>query len=349
MLKKTVISNSAFVCLLHSCAVFLCKKHYKSLHNAIDRALAAFEIPPKRSIRWRLIYDRFRYQIEPDEYFMFGFANLNANGKREYIGSYERKELVHRLTLRPDDRTRVFSLTQNKYLTYLLLKDYYRREILLLNKEDDLIPFVDFLNRKENLILKPQGASLGDDVRLIRLSEIPDVKAFFDELMKVRSWIVEEIVVQAEEMAGFHPQSLNTVRLVTLLFRGDVVFLFGCLRMGTGDSVVDNTAQGGLGAAIDVDTGIVISAGMDKKGHSFLLHPDTGKQIIGFSVPRYEELKEMTVKLAKLLSEMKYVAWDCALTPKGWCLIEANSAGHLTNQAREKRGYRRMFEQYYLQ
>ncbi len=347
MLGKSGFSHSVLICFFRSCTTFLRKKKYKKFHDQIDQALSDFESVPSVSIRWRLIYDRYRYQIEPYEYFLFGFSDLNAKGKREYIGSYERKELIKKLSNRSEERKQVSTITRNKYLTYLLLQEYYHREIILLNKEEDYDLFADLLHRKGKAILKPQGASLGDDIRLINLSEILDLRTYFDDILKVRSWLVEEVVVQTKEMADFHPSSINTVRLMTLLFREEVVFLFGCLRMGTGNNIVDNTSHGGLGAAIDVNTGTVISAGMDKKGHTFLFHPDTGKQIIGFTIPRYEELRDLTVKLAHLMSDVTYIAWDFALIEEGWCLIEANSSGHLTNQAREKKGYRKMFEQYY--
>lgn len=346
---KSFFSHSVLICFLRTCVTFIRKKKYKKFHDRIDKVLSDFETVPSASIKWCLIYDRYRYKIDPSEYFLFGFARLNAKGKREYIGSHERKELVKRLSGPREERKHVSTITRNKYLTYLLLQDYYRREVILLNKEEDYDLFADLLHRKGKVILKPQGASLGEDVRLVSLTDIQDTRAYYDDLLNVRSWLAEEVVVQTEEMAGFHPKSVNTVRLMTLLFREEVVFLLGCFRMGVGNSIVDNFSHGGLGAAIDVDTGIVISAGMNKKGHSFLFHPDTGKQIIGFAVPRYEELKNLTEKLAHLMPEVNCIAWDFALTADGWCLIEANSSGHLTSQAWEKKGYRQMFEQYYLQ
>jgi len=80
-----------------------------------------------------------------------------------------------------------------------------------------------------------------------------------------------------------------------------------------------------------------------------LHHPDTGIQIIGAQIPKWEELLALVEELVKIIPEQKYVGWDLALTTNGWCMIEGNDRAMLTGvQMCEQRGIRQLINQTFL-
>ena len=147
---------------------------------------------------------------------------------------------------------------------------------------------------------------------------------FLSRLLKDGIGILEEVVVQHPKMASLCPSSVNTCRIATLLGdkRQGIVYAF--LRIGNG-KVMDNVDCGGMAARIDLDTGKLLTVGADKQGNTFIKHPITNTSIIGFEIPFWKEAKEMCLKASEKFPEMRYVAWDVAITPDGPTFIEGNS------------------------
>lgn len=93
--------------------------------------------------------------------------------------------------------------------------------------------------------------------------------------------------------------------------------------MGNNTSV-DNVHMGGLCTLVDVNSGIVISRALDKHFREYVNHPVTGKQIVGFSIPMWDRVRELAIQAAAITPEMRYTSWDIAVTPNGPILIEGN-------------------------
>ena len=65
-------------------------------------------------------------------------------------------------------------------------------------------------------------------------------------------YMVEEIIKQHPIMKAIHPQSVNTLRIFTIIDREGVPHIgLPILRAGLGDSVTDNTSSGGLYFIVD--------------------------------------------------------------------------------------------------
>jgi len=67
--------------------------------------------------------------------------------------------------------------------------------------------------------------------------------------------------------------------------------------------------------------------GRMENGRSTMFHPDSGCQILGMRLPRWEELRALGLALAERMPEQKYISWDFALTDNGWVVVEGNCAG----------------------
>ena len=118
------------------------------------------------------------------------------------------------------------------------------------------------------------------------------------------------------------------------------------MRVGIGSSIVDNAGSGGIIAPVDPETGIVTQQGITEHGKYYLRHPDTGVVFPGFQVPKWNEAVRFVNDLANVLgSGAGYVGWDCALTEKGWIMLEGNLYGQFGDQYATKIGDKNELEE----
>ena len=92
-------------------------------------------------------------------------------------------------------------------------------------------------------------------------------------------------------MAVLHKESVNTLRIHTICFDGDVTVFHPYIRIGRGKSVVDNAGSGGVFTSCNPETGEVLTV-VDEYGNIYTNRPDTGFPLIGFMVPYWKEAKE---------------------------------------------------------
>ena len=65
------------------------------------------------------------------------------------------------------------------------------------------------------------------------------------------------------------------------------------LRVGRKGSHVDNWGSGGVGYDFDIETGVCVGYGRDKKNNPYIFHPDSNIQMVGYRLPDYEQLKKI--------------------------------------------------------
>ena len=87
----------------------------------------------------------------------------------------------------------------------------------------------------------------------------------------------------------------------------------------------DNMSLGGIGAQIDVETGVVCSSGRDFNFHAFTHHPISGAQILGLQIPHWEQAVSLVKEAHKRLPQCMLYGWDIAITETGVDIVEANS------------------------
>lgn len=313
----------------------------------IDQTIDLFVPPEKkadskyiRRIRRDMYISKLVYQVNYREYFLFHFDGLNREGRKQFIGDIERWELCEKVET--GDTMHIF---QNKYETYLRFQPFYGRKVIQVLSEEDYGEFEAFFDSYPQFMVKACDQSCGRGIyRVDKSTGKWDKQTLFDQIVKDGGAVLEECIVQASEMGKFHPNSVNTIRFATFAEDGKVTKLFAFMRMGRGDSAVDNCGAGGIFASADMKTGILATSGVTESGEEYLSHPESGEEIIGFRIPRWDELNETAEKLALKIPEHKYCSWDFALTDAGWVLVEANSRGQFVFQYAEKKGCRELIE-----
>ena len=274
-------------------------------------------------------------QFIPSEYFLFHLEERSQKERETFIGYTERKQICD---LTPKE---VWMKLSDKYQAYQLFRPYYHRDMIEVKGEADREQFFAFCRTHHVCMVKVLRGTMGRGIYKIDADETRTPEQLFDWILGLGDCVIEECIRQSEEMAAFHAQSVNTIRIVTYLKDDKVEKLFAVFRMGVGDNVVDNAGAGGIIAAVDVETGVVSSCGYREDGTTYDTHPDTGKHIQGSQIPRWDDLLALVDRLAFVLPEQPFVGWDLALTDDGWVMIEGNQYPSFTGiQMCTQRGIR---------
>lgn len=188
-------------------------------------------------------------------------------------------------------------------------------------------------------IVKPCDGKLGQGIfKTYKDADHKDDRKLFENCVKSRM-LVEQCIEACDELKAFHPQSLNTLRVVTIANRERACVFSGVFRTGVGKSVVDNTHQGGVSAQIDVVGGIVETDGANTSGERFSHHPDSGIAIKGFKIPKWDAIVETCCEAAKV-TDNPITGWDVVVNSDGKVeLIEGNYGPDMDMmQTRYKKG-----------
>ena len=204
-------------------------------------------------------------------------------------------------------------------------KEWIPRKWIVVKENTDPDELYALCRNQKEMIWKPLEGSSGQGIRKYQPEDWKDGgEAFKNRMLQDGTGILEEVVIQHPKMASLCPTSVNTCRIATLLGDKQQGIVYAFLRIGNG-KVMDNVDCGGMAARIDLESGKLLTVGADKAGNTFIKHPITNMSIIGFQIPFWEEAKDMCLKAAQKFPEMRFVAWDVAITPDGPTFIEGNS------------------------
>lgn len=287
-----------------------------------------------------------KYRFSYGEYFRFHLKNKSDIERRSFVSDSDIVLYVDRL-----NEPRNHRFFTNKALAATTFANFFQREYCECKSANDAETLAHFLIRHKKVIVKPIASCAGIGIKLVELSDERSASEVARELIneycasKYSGAIIEELIVQDERMAALHPESVNTVRITTIRLNDRTVIFHPNLRIGRGDSVVDNAGAGGILAPVDSETGRVIAAG-DKNGFFYKTHPETGVQLEGFEVPCWQEAVEFVGKLAQVVPSNRCTGWDIALSKTGWVLVEANSRGQWGGQIVLQQGFRDEIESY---
>ena len=261
-----------------------------------------------------------RYNAGYVDYKIAQMYKLNDEQRKTVITRGISNEIVRRMN--PKEYWHLFD---DKTQFNELFREWIPRKWLRIDDSTDTEALFSLCRNNTQLIGKPLEGSSGVGIRKYVSEDWSDgPEAFLKKLKEDGIGILEEMVIQHPRMSSLCPTSVNTCRIATL--KGDkkqgIVYAF--LRIGNG-KVMDNVDCGGMAARIDLESGKLLTVGADKQGNTFIKHPMTNTSIIGFTIPFWEEAKKMCMEAAEKVPEMRFIAWDVAITENGPTCIEGNS------------------------
>ena len=301
-------------------------------------------------------YDYWQYGIGTTEEFYHEQLGATDEKKRQYITFRDRFNYIDFLNKKED-----MHLLRNKWHAYQLLKDAYKREVLLLEGEQDYSAFEAFCHRHPIFVVKPVGLGGSRGVHKVDVGDA-DLHTLFDQLFAEteatnshcncgidKGVLVEEVIEQGEEMAVYHPASVNSVRMHTInLGDGDIRLWYPFIRIGVGGNFISSATTGGIIACINAGTGVVETTGFDKLGRITDVHPDTHFSIKGIKIPQWRQLCDKAFELSNRLPTLRYIGWDFVYNKDGeWIIMEGNENAEISSpQLIYHRGMREEFEQF---
>lgn len=175
---------------------------------------------------------------------------------------------------------------------------------------------IDILCQQEYFIIKPSVNSHGGaGIKLIR-NRITQPEAESLITGYKGDFIAQEIIEQHPETAKFNPQSLNTIRVISLFLNGRVTVLKSALRCGQNGVEVDNATSGGLMIKIK-EGGALENFGVDARLEK-IFETHNGVKIEGQKITSFPKLEEIVKKYhPKLYPTLHLIAWDFAIDKNG--------------------------------
>ena len=170
------------------------------------------------------------------------------------------------------------------------------------------------------------------------------------QILSETRYLLQSTIRQHPQMRLLHPESLNTIRLVTIRNpkTGEPDVFPSILRIGTGKSIVDNTSQGGLAVGINIENGRLKDFGFYKPsfGTKVSVHPDSNVKFSEFIIPFFEECKRQAVFLHSMLPSIHSIGWDIAVGPSGPVFVEGNDNWEINGPQICNGGLKKLFLSY---
>ncbi|MGM9879552.1 MAG: sugar-transfer associated ATP-grasp domain-containing protein [Bacilli bacterium] len=294
------------------------KKRKEIVEETIEKYTKSFNLSKKDKKRLKkdMIYCRVFYNLSFKEYFLFGFKNKCHFKRKNFIANMNRQNYLYLLGEKEGQE-----ILNDKYKSYEILKKFYKRELIKIG-ENNYTEFQKFIKKYPVFVKKPIDSSFGKGIELIDSKDFKNPKTLFSYLLEDGDVILEERIIQHEKMASLHPESLNTLRIVTYRDENDQVFIhLPFIKIGRGSSFVDNGGAGGMFARINPETGELITDGKDENNTVYEYHPDTNIKIKGFKIPSWEKAVSLAKDAALAFDKTRYIGWDVAIDKDGNPLI----------------------------
>ena len=274
------------------------------------------------SVLLDMIWCNLRYgAMDSRDYWLFEFFKKSASERNSFFT----KRRYFRLIKKFDRKT--FVQMCEKDFMYKEFKDFIKRDWLLVNQNSSEDTILSFIKEHGKVLVKPVSDEQGKGVCKIEPLEKDKIKELVEHRNE-KPFLLEEVLVNHPELDKINSNSLNTLRIFTIVPKGEKPKVISVsLRCGVGKTAVDNWGAGGICYPVDLNYGIVFSYGKNKKGVEFAVHPETDIQMIGMKIPYYREAIQLALQSTTYNPNVLYAGCDVAITPNGPELIELNFPG----------------------
>lgn len=289
----------------------------KSLNKAKERSGKC-----KAWLFMDMLWCALRYGAGYHDYVMFGFYDMNGKHRDTYVTRVRNKRMItlvnNPVTADIFDHKASFDTRFREYLGRdFLVVDSMTREQL-----------AEFMKDKPHVFAKPDVGESGKGIQRLKREDFKDIDAMYEYLKDGNFGVVEEELHQHEALTRLYPHAINTMRIVTLLTgtpgNWQAQCIYAVIKTGAGGKFVDNLENGGLFCPIDLETGKINGVGHTSALQTLEKQPDTDITLIGYEIPYVKEAIELCKKAALEEPGMRFVGWDCAVTPNGPAIIEGN-------------------------
>lgn len=253
-----------------------------------------------------------------NDFFQYNFYKRSYAERKTFIVGRKWKKIL----LKCNGSTKI-ELFDDKLKFNAKFNDFLNRDWVDVDKAD-YKSILEFIYNHDAFFVKQNIGSGGNGIVKYNSKDIRDVEDFY-KIINGKSLLLEEAINQHESLAEFNPSSVNTIRVVTIRDKSEVHKMDAVLRMGNGEKSTDNFHQHGLAMKLDVNTGEVVSAAIDKSNNKYEYHPVSNKKLLGYVVPNWDKVIDTVTRASKVSEDVRYVGWDVAILDNGEVsIIEGN-------------------------
>lgn len=206
-----------------------------------------------------------------------------------------------------------FDLKRPRTITKKVATRYYDGDMNLVTRDESIKLCME---AGQFVIKGSTNSGSGRDVKFYDCGQTSDrenIGRLFDSFED--NFIIQAILKQHPDMARLHPKSLNTIRVQSFFFKNDVHILSAQLRIGDGDSRVDNVSAGGFACNLDI-TGKLSSKAVNRKSEWIDTLPN-GITLRDITVPSIDKLFHIVKKKHSKLPYFGLIGWDFAIDDVG--------------------------------
>ncbi len=340
--QKKLIASSRFFRAYQE--AILRKNEQKRFLAEADKEISSLpDTDVKAKIRKAYVSDLKKYMFNFSEwYYQYSLYGKPESEKSSYISRSCAQKWYRRLVTR---EMRELFYSKPLFINRFTPPGYIRRKTMTVGASTSAADLKTHFSDSQ-IIVKPMAGSLGNGVYKLSTTGFTDKdwSTLLGRCISENAFI-EQCIEGDNAMQQFHPQSLNTIRLVTAWSERGAHAFGSFVRFGRGDSVIDNAHGGGVYCTVNLSDGSIMTDAFDVDGNCFENHPDTGIRFKGFIIPRWEEIVT-TCCTAHNSVDIPFVGWDVCINKGGEIeFIEGNHAPDMDIiQGPLKTGFRLQFE-----
>lgn len=322
---------------------------------------------PERKSLARIVYEVMslwlRYREIPRHYFSRYLFKRNKNNIADFLPD----KFLYRIKLHFNEK-RAREVVENKlYFDFFYsqfqipvaeIKMYNHRHVFVIHRQPHVVTNVEeFSSLLEDLLKNESGESLfvkktywsygGANIYKVSLGDLQNqefIGDIYKEVIKT-GYLFQEVVKQHAHLNALNVSCLNTLRMDTFIDKdGSTEIISAYFKTNIKNSYIDNETKGGCEVPVDLATGR-----LGKYGHLTLkynglhiptMHPVTKVEFENYQIPFFAEAKELVLKVARLVPNLRLMGWDVAISEKGPVLIEGNSDYNISASDLAYQGYK---------
>lgn len=275
-----------------------------------------------------VVYSWFRYGASDEDFVTLEFYRKNSREKQRWITSRKNNNIVLKTyskeVINIFDKKPAFVKTFAKFINHASI---YTADV-------NVDEVKGFIQKYGSVIVKPEGGACGQGVKKITWDNTKSVDALIKRIQNGNHYMVESIIKQHSGMSALNPDSVNTIRVETIVDKNGVPHINNMLAMlGTTTAIINNAHAGGIMCHIDPETGIIDGKGVNPEGKRILIHPATKRILLGYQLPNWTGIQEYAKELALVVPEARYIGWDIVILEDGYDVIEGNIHPGVCTQA----------------
>ena len=259
-----------------------------------------------------------RYGAGYNDYDIFEFYNIKHNKRKTFVTRFKNKKII--MMLNDPAYADIFD-KKNKFNERF--KKYLGRDTIDMFSAS-LEDFKNFIKGKEYIFAKPNDGDSGRGIEKLKVSNFKDEEELYNYIKSKNFGVAEEEVIQHPDMKVLHPDSVNCIRIQTIVVDGKPEVVYAACKAGNGGHFVDNLGFDGVNIPVVLETGELVKYGRTEHRQIYTEHPYTHVKFEGFKIPLFKEAMDMCLKAALEVPEVGFVGWDVYIGEKGPGLIEGN-------------------------